>query len=83
MEVIAEAQTVIVGNGGRVAIPAEILESLRIVPGTRLMLRVDGTRLIIDPATAKLIDSMQGRFAGGPSMADELQRDRREEGKKW
>jgi AbrB family looped-hinge helix DNA binding protein len=64
-------------------IPAAMRESLGIEPGTRVAIRQEGTRLILEPDTLavklRLIDELQGLTAGGPSMTDELLKDRRRE----
>ena len=70
-----------VSTKGQFVIPATIREALGIVPGTRVAIRQEGSRVIIDPETvaAKLrkIDEMCGYTAGGPSGTDILLEDRR------
>jgi len=62
-------------------IPAALRESLGIEPGTRVAIRQEGTRLILEPETVaaklRLIDELCGLTAGGPSMTDMLLEDRR------
>ena len=64
-------------------IPAAIREELGIEPGTRVAVRREGMRVILEPETLamklRLIDELQGLTAGGPSMTDELLKDRRRE----
>jgi len=72
-----------VSTKGQVVIPAEMRASLGISPGTRIAIALDGDRLVLRPVTERFIDEMMGRFAGGPSMADELQRERRAEEETW
>ncbi len=62
-------------------IPAEMRESLGITAGTRVVLRQEGSHLILEPVSEKLIDDLYGIFEGGPSMTDELIKDRRSD--KW
>ena len=66
-------------------IPAAIREELGIEPGTRVAVRREGMRVILEPETLamklRLIDELQGLTAGGPSMTDELLKDRRRERK--
>jgi virulence-associated protein VagC len=54
-----------------------------IEPGTRVAVRQEGARLILEPQTLaaklKLIDELCGMTAGGPSMTDMLLEDRRKE----
>jgi AbrB family looped-hinge helix DNA binding protein len=76
-------QAIHVSTKGQLVIPAEMRTSLGIQAGTRVMISVDGNRLIVEPVTERLVDETMGMFAGGPSMADELQRDRRAEDKEW
>jgi len=64
-------------------IPVSIRESMGIEPGTRVAVRQEGARLILEPQTLaaklKLIDELCGMTAGGPSMTDMLLEDRRKE----
>ena len=66
---------------GQMVIPAAMRESLGIEPGTRVAIRQEGTRLILEPQTLaaklRLIDEMQGCTAGYPSGTDILLEDRR------
>lgn len=68
---------------GQLVIPAVIREALGIEPGTRVAIRQEGVRLILEPETIaaklRLIDEIQGLTAGGPSMTDSLLKSRREE----
>ena len=70
-----------VSTKGQMVIPASIRESLGIEPGTRVAVRQEGTRVILEPATLsaklRLIDEMQGCTAGLPSGTDMLLEDRR------
>jgi AbrB family looped-hinge helix DNA binding protein len=72
-----------VSSKGQLVIPAKIRESMGIEPGTRVSIREEGTRLVLEPATLKaklrLIKEMRGSTAGGPSMTDMLLEDRRRE----
>jgi AbrB family looped-hinge helix DNA binding protein len=68
---------------GQLVIPAAFRESLGLEAGTRVAIRKEGERLILEPQTLaaklKLIDELRGLTAGGPSMTDELLEDRRRE----
>ena len=70
-----------VSTKGQLVIPAAIRQELGIEPGTRVAIRREGARLVIDPETmaAKLrkIDEMCGYTAGGPSGTEILLEDRR------
>lgn len=62
-------------------IPAPLRESLGIEPGTRVAIRQEGTRLILEPETlkakVKLIEEMCGCTAGLGSGTEMLLEDRR------
>lgn len=70
-----------VSSKGQLVIPAAIRQALGIEAGTRVAIRQEGSRVIIDPETfaAKLrrIDEMCGYTAGGPSGTEILLEDRR------
>jgi len=60
-----------VSSKGQMVIPAAIREELGIEAGTRVAVRLEGTRVILEPdslaAKLRRIDEMQGLTAGGPS----------------
>jgi AbrB family looped-hinge helix DNA binding protein len=68
---------------GQLVIPAAFRESLGLEAGTRVAIRKEGERLILEPQTLaaklRLIDELQGLTAGGPSMTDSLLAERRRE----
>jgi AbrB family looped-hinge helix DNA binding protein len=70
-----------VSSKGQMVIPAAMRESLGIEPGTRVAIRQEGTRLILEPETLaaklQLIKEMRGCTAGYPSGTDVLLEDRR------
>ncbi len=70
-----------VSSKGQMVIPAQIRAALGIEAGTRVAIRQEGTRLVLEPQTLeaklRLIDEMCGITAGGPSMTDMLLEDRR------
>ena len=72
-----------VSSKGQLVIPAEMREALGIEPGTRVTIRRKGEELILTPATREaareILLRLRGMTAGGPSMTDELIRERREE----
>ena len=74
-------QITTVSTKGQLVIPAEMRVSLGLKPGTRVALRLEGSRIILEPVSEKLVDKLHGIFKGGPSMADELQKERRSD--KW
>ena len=72
-----------VSSKGQMVIPAAIRESMGIERGTRVSLRLEGARLILEPQTLaaklRIIDELCGLTAGGPSGCDMLLEDRRRE----
>ena len=72
-----------VSSKGQMVIPAAIREELGIEPGTRVAVRREGMRVILEPETlaAKLrkIKEMRGCTAGFPPGTDMLLEDRRRE----
>jgi len=72
-----------VSSKGQLVIPAEMRQALGIEPGTRVTIRREGEELILTPftkeAARQIISRLRGITAGGPSLTDELIRERREE----
>lgn len=70
-----------VSSKGQIVIPAAIREEFGIEAGTRIAVRVEGGKVVLDPETlaAKLrkIKEMRGITKGGPSGTDLLLEDRR------
>lgn len=74
-------QITTVSTKGQLVIPAEMRASLGIAPGTRLTVRLQGSCIVLEPVSKKLVNKLRGITKGGPSMADELQKERRSD--KW
>jgi len=72
-----------VSSKGQLVIPVAIREALGIEPGTRVAIRLEGTRLILEPETLtaklRILKELRGCMAGGPSMTDMLLEQRRQE----
>ena len=70
-----------VSSKGQMVIPAAIRKELGIGSGTRVEVRVERGRVVLDPDTLagklRKIKEMRGYTAGGPSMTDALLEDRR------
>jgi AbrB family looped-hinge helix DNA binding protein len=70
-----------VSTKGQIVIPSAVREELEIEPGTRVSVRVEGGRVILDPETltSKLrnFEQMRGCTKGGPSMTEALLEERR------
>ena len=72
-----------VSSKGQLVIPAEIREALNIRSGTRMAMLREGNRIIMQPVNEQYVSEMRGMTAGGPSMTDDLLRERREEEAKY
>jgi AbrB family looped-hinge helix DNA binding protein len=72
-----------VSSKGQMVIPISFREAMGIEPGTRVAVRQEGARLILEPDTLaaklRLINELCGSTAGGPSGCDMLLEDRRRE----
>ena len=62
-------------------IPAEMRESLGIGPGTRIAVSLQGTQLILEPVSGKLVDQTRGILSAGPSLSALLKKERGKD--KW
>lgn len=72
----------VLGNDGRVLIPAALRDAAGIERGARLFLRVEGEQIIVEsfPATLRRIQRMLAPYkVPGVSIVDELIADRRAE----
>lgn len=70
-----------VSTKGQLVIPAEMRETLGIVPRGRVALTLEDGVIILRPVSERLVDETRGMLGGGTSLADELQQERRAE--KW
>jgi AbrB family looped-hinge helix DNA binding protein len=72
-----------VSSKGQMVIPAQIREAMGIGPGTRVAIRQEGDRVILEPDTLvaklRLIKELRGSTAGGASGFDMLVEDRHRE----
>jgi bifunctional DNA-binding transcriptional regulator/antitoxin component of YhaV-PrlF toxin-antitoxin module len=57
--------------------------SLGIRPGTRISVIQEGSRIVLEPVSEELVDKTRGIFAGGPSLSETLQRERKRKKDKW
>jgi AbrB family looped-hinge helix DNA binding protein len=77
-----------VSSKGQMVIPAAIREQLGIEAGTRVAVRVEGGRVVLDPETLaskiRKIKEMRGYTAGLPSGTEMLLEERRlEREREW
>jgi AbrB family looped-hinge helix DNA binding protein len=72
-----------VSSKGQMVIPASIREAMGIEPGTRVVVRQEGDRVILEPQTLaaklRIIKQLRGSTAGGLSGTDMLLAERRRE----
>jgi AbrB family looped-hinge helix DNA binding protein len=76
-------QITTVSTKGQFVIPSDMRSALGIKPGTRICVTHEGTRIILEPVTAELVDKTRGMLAGGPSLSEELIRERRRVKDRW
>jgi AbrB family looped-hinge helix DNA binding protein len=74
-------QITTVSTKGQFVIPAEMRESLGIAPGTRIAVTLQGTRIILEPVSEKLVDQTRGLLSGGPVLSSLLKKHRDKD--KW
>jgi AbrB family looped-hinge helix DNA binding protein len=68
-----------VSTKGQLVIPSQMRDALGIEPGDRVALTLENGAILLRPITERLVEETRGMFAGGSSMADELQKERRAE----
>lgn len=68
-------QITTVSTKGQFVIPSEIRDLLSIRPGTRIAVTQEGSKIVLEPVSAELVDRTRGMFAGGPSLSDDLKRE--------
>jgi len=74
-------QITTVSTKGQFVIPAEMREQLGIGPGTRIAVTLQGTHIVLEPVSEKLVDETRGILAGGPSLSRLLKEERDKD--KW
>jgi AbrB family looped-hinge helix DNA binding protein len=62
------------GKHGQVTIPAEIRSRLGIRPGTRVCVTIENGCIVLEMASAALVDKTRGMLKGGPSLSTALKR---------
>jgi AbrB family looped-hinge helix DNA binding protein len=70
-----------VSSKGQLVIPACARRQLGIKAGTRVAVRVDGARLILQPITEAYIESLRGIVKNGDALVRQLRRDHETEDK--
>ena len=64
---------------GQVVLPREVRHALRITPGTRFDVRVEGGEVVLFPLPEDPVRALRGILKGGPSLTQALLEDRRAE----
>ena len=72
-------QITTVSTKGQFVIPSEMRSALGIKPGTRIAVTHDGTKIILEPVTAELVDKTRGMLKGKAQLAENLRRKWRRE----
>jgi AbrB family looped-hinge helix DNA binding protein len=72
-------QITTVSTKGQFVIPSDMRSALGIKPGTRICVTHDGTRIILEPVTADLVDKTRGMLKGKAHLAERLRRKWRRE----
>jgi AbrB family looped-hinge helix DNA binding protein len=78
-----QRQITTVSTKGQFVIPSEMRAALGIGPGTRIAVTQDGSRIVLEPVSEKLVDSTRGLFSGKPSLSEALRRERRRNKDRW
>lgn len=74
--------TVKVQGNGRIIIPAEIRQRLRIQPGDRLWISDFGNQICLSPVSEDPIQGARGFLPPEPSISQELLAERQRDGRK-
>lgn len=64
---------------GQIVIPRDIRRRLNIIPGKKLLIKVEGEKAVIQPLPDDPIKAFRGIFAKGDSLTKALIKDRKEE----
>jgi AbrB family looped-hinge helix DNA binding protein len=72
-------QITTVSTKGQFVIPSDMRSALGIKPGTRICVTHDGTKIILEPVTAELVDKTRGMLKGKGHLVEKLRRKSRRE----
>lgn len=53
-----------ISTKGQIVIPAEVREAMKLEPGTRVALEIEGDALLLRPVTAEFVRSLRGITRG-------------------
>jgi AbrB family looped-hinge helix DNA binding protein len=68
-----------VSSKGQFVIPAEFRASLKIVPGSRISVALEDSRIVSEPVSDDLVGRTLGRLKGGPSLSAALKKRRQKD----
>jgi AbrB family looped-hinge helix DNA binding protein len=63
-------------NRGQIVIPKEVRKRLKLLPGNKLLIKVEGDHAILMPLPDKPVDYYCGFFAGDLSLTEALLEER-------
>jgi len=69
--------TVTATQKGQIVIPSKIRKKLHIKKGTKLYIQEDGRQIVVRPATAGYIDSLEGFLEVKENLSEALLKDRK------
>jgi AbrB family looped-hinge helix DNA binding protein len=72
-----DRQITTVSTKGQLVIPSKMRTQLGIRPGTRVAVALEGDHIVLYPVSERLVEESKGMLAGGPSLSEELQQERR------
>jgi AbrB family looped-hinge helix DNA binding protein len=72
-----DRQITTVSTKGQLVIPSHMRTQLGIRPGTRVAVALEGDHIVLYPVSERLVEESKGMLAGGPSLSEELQQERR------
>ncbi len=53
-----------ISTKGQIVIPADVREAMKLEPGTRVALEIEGDALLLRPVTAEFVRSLRGATRG-------------------
>lgn len=66
-------------NRGQIVIPKEVRKRLKIVPGKKLLIKIEGDHIFITPLPDDPVEHFCGIFKEGPSLTTALLNERRKD----
>ncbi len=66
-------------NRGQIVIPKQVRRKLKITPGKKLLIKMEGDHILLTPLPDDPVEHFCGIFKNGPSLTKALLEDRRKE----